>query len=386
MTSTPATSHGSQLALLGPDLVPVPKTEGIKYAGSKQKILGSLISLIQDLPVKTVLDGFAGTTKVSQAFAGLGYQVTCNDTAVWSKVFGMCHLSAHEGHTHYRELIDHLNGMDGEDGWFTQHYGGLAASGSAVQQDGLKRPWQNHNTRKLDGVREEIDRLDLSEIDRAVALTSLIYALDKVDNTIGHYAAYLKDWSPRSYNDLQLKIPLMIRGDHEHRVLHGDIFDALSTTEVDLAYFDPPYGSNNEKMPSSRVRYASYYHVWTTVCLNDRPELFGKVSRRADSRDTVAASVFEEFRRNEHGKFIAVDAVERLIDSATARFVVLSYSSGGRATADELLEVLRSAGTLLRVESISHKENVMAGMKWTNDWTKEVQIPNREFLFLVEKH
>ena len=47
-------------------------------------------------------------------------------------------------------------------------------------------------------------------------------------------------------------------------------------SDVDLAYYDPPYGSNNDKMPPSRVRYASYYHVWTTIIQNDRPELFGK--------------------------------------------------------------------------------------------------------------
>jgi adenine-specific DNA methylase len=48
----------------------------------------------------------------------------------------------------------------------------------------------------------------------------------------------------------------------------------------DLAYFDPPYGSNNEKRPPSRVRYAAYYHLWTSICRFDRPILFGKAQRR----------------------------------------------------------------------------------------------------------
>ncbi len=386
MTGAPAVLEQQQLALAGPGLASVPPTEGIKYAGSKQKMLGALIRAMQDLPVKSVLDGFAGTTRVSQALAGLGYGVTCNDSAIWSQVFGMCHLTARAGWPYYQELIDHLNGISGYDGWFTQHYGGVATSQSAVQQDGLKRPWQVHNTRKLDGIREEIDRLKLSDVDRAVALTSLIYALDKVDNTLGHYASYLKDWSPRSYNEMSLRVPLMIAYNRDHRVVRRDIFDALADTKVDLAYFDPPYGSNNDKMPPSRVRYAGYYHLWTTVCLNDRPDLFGKAKRRIDSRDRVASSEFEEFRRGPDGRFIAVKAVERLIASTEASFVVLSYSSGGRATADELLEVLRASGKLLRVESISHKENVMASMKWTHQWTKEIQVPNREFVFVLERH
>jgi len=65
-----------------------------------------------------------------------------------------------------------------------------------AQHSGLavKRPWQKHNTRKLDAIREEIDRLNLDADDKAVALTSLILALDQVDSTLGHFASYLRDW------------------------------------------------------------------------------------------------------------------------------------------------------------------------------------------------
>ena len=100
--------------------------------------------------------------------------------------------------------------------------------------------------------------------------------------------------------------------------------------------FDPPYGSNNEKMPPSRVRYAAYYHVWTSVVLFDKPDLFGKANRRCDTADSVAASAFEEFRRSARGRFIAVEAIEQLIEATPARWTILSYSSGGRATAPRI--------------------------------------------------
>jgi len=32
--------------------------------------------------------------------------------------------------------------------------------------DGLKKPWQVHNTRKLDGIRDEIDSLNLPEVEK----------------------------------------------------------------------------------------------------------------------------------------------------------------------------------------------------------------------------
>lgn len=70
----------------------IPPTEGIKYAGSKLKLIPHILRLVGKVGAKTVLDGFSGTTRVSQALARLGYTVICNDIAVWSEVFGTCYL------------------------------------------------------------------------------------------------------------------------------------------------------------------------------------------------------------------------------------------------------------------------------------------------------
>lgn len=366
-------------------VVDAPKTEGIKYAGSKLKLLPYIFQLIGKVKPKTVLDGFAGTTRVSQALAQTRHRVIANDLSAWSKVFGTCYLLNPYPPEHYQPLIDYLNALPGIDGWFTEHYGGEPNGGRSVGKDFLKKPWQKHNTRRLDAIREEIDRLSVSDVEKAVLLTSLILAMDEVDSTIGHFAAYLNDWSPRSYNKIHLTVPNLIPKMEAHAVHQGDIFDLIPEVEVDLAYFDPPYGSNNEKMPPSRVRYAAYYHLWTSICLNDKPELFGKVNRRMDSSDTVANSVFEDFRRNATGCFIVVDAIERLLQATRAKHIILSYSSGGRATAEELNDVITSVGRLVEVLEVDYRKNVMAGMCWTNEWISEAEIPHREFLFLIEK-
>jgi len=367
-------------------IVDAPTTEGIKYAGSKLKLLPHILKLVKKTNAKTILDGFSGTTRVSQALAKIGYKVFCNDISVWSEVFGTCYLLNDKKKDEYNELIDHLNALKPKDGWFTQHYGGLPNSGVSAQGDGLKRPWQRHNTQKLDSVREEIDNLSLTTVEKAVALTSLILALDRVDSTLGHFVSYLRDWSPRSFNELILGVPNVFVAEEQHEVFRCDIFD-LTDLDVDLVYYDPPYGSNNEKMPPSRVRYASYYHLWSTICLNDSPAVFGKARRRKDTSDTVASSVFEEFRRNSNtGRFIAVEAIERLIQKTRARWIILSYSSRGRATTDELNHVIQNNGALIEVIKVDYKRNVMAGMTWTNDWIRDADAPNREFLFLIEKN
>lgn len=362
-----------------------PQTESIKYLGSKLKLLPQILQLIQKTGASSVLDGFAGSTHVSQALAKSGYRVVSNDVAIWSEVLGTCYLLSDRSRMEYRDLIRHLNNAEPKEGWFTAHYGGQANGGCSVQKDGYKRPWQIHNTRKLDGIREEIEKLSLSHIEKSVALTSLLLALDRVDSTIGHFASYLKEWAPRSYNQLHLRVPDITRFTNDHEVRREDVF-GLAKCEVDLAYYDPPYGSNNEKMPPSRVRYASYYHLWTTICLNDFPQTFGRARRRTDSSDTIAGSVFEEFRRSSNtGRFIAVEAIERLIQSTKARWILLSYSSGGRATAEELDQILSSNGKLVEVVKVDYQKNVMAGMKWTNEWVGDADRANQEFLFLIDK-
>ena len=366
-------------------IVDAPATEGVKYAGSKLKVLPYILHIVRKTGSRTFLDGFSGTTRVSQALAKLGYSVICNDIAVWSEVFGTCYLLNRKDEKDYQPLIDHLNSLQPVDGWFTQHYGGLPNGGCAIQSDGRKKPWQVHNTRKLDAIRQEIEALRLDPVEKSVALTSLMLALDRVDSTLGHYAAYLKDWSPRSYGSLRLKVPAVFCSTGDHRVQRGDIFDILPESPVDLAYFDPPYGSNNDKMPPSRVRYSAYYHIWQSVCLYDNPPLFGKANRRLDTSDRVAASHFEEFRQTPDGRFVAVEAISNLIRATQARWVVLSYSSGGRATAKELDEILQANGRLVDVVAIDYKRNVMANMKWTHEWVRESERPNREFVFLLEK-
>lgn len=375
----------THLSLFDDLILDAPKTEGIKYAGSKLKLLPSILDLVRKTGANTVLDGFAGTTRVSQALAQSGYKVVSCDLSVWSNIFATCYLlNPHPAH-HYSHLINHLNSLEGIDGWFTENYGGEPNEGSSIGADGLKKPWQKHNTRRLDAIRCEIDALCLSQVERTVLLTSLVLALDAVDSTLGHFASYLNGWSARSYKPLRLNVPRITPSHSEHRVYRGDIFDVLPQVSADVAYLDPPYGSNNEKMPPSRVRYSAYYHLWTTVCLNDRPKLFGKAKRRCDTSDSLAGSVFEDFRKDNKGHYVAVNAIHELLRCTDTKHIILSYSSGGRATAKELDECIADVGQTVQIIEVNYKKNVMAGMRSTRDWIKDAEEPNHEFLFLIEK-
>lgn len=117
-----------QLDIYGKTFMATPKTEGIKYAGSKLKILSYIVKILAELDgVKNVLDGFSGSTRVSQVFGSLGYNTTSSDISVWSEVFANCYLLSKKPDEYYQGIIDHLNNLKGYKGWYTENYGAKEA-------------------------------------------------------------------------------------------------------------------------------------------------------------------------------------------------------------------------------------------------------------------
>lgn len=360
------------------------KTQGVRYSGSKKEILPSIMDIIKDLKIKNVLDGFAGTTRVGQFFKQNGYNIDSNDISVYSQIFGNCYLINNNTESYYQDKIDYLNSLDGYEGWFTKNYGGVVTNnpkGSAVQSDGKKRPWQKHNTMKLDAIRDEIDIISKDEIEKSVLLTSLIIAMDKVDNGLGHQVSYLKEWSPRSINRIKLEVPKLIYGTGEYNSFCGDIFDIEK--EYDLIYLDPPYGTNNQKTKTTRVRYASYYHLWTTIVKNDKPSLFGAALRREDvSSDTKpgAISVFESTDYE-----VVKNSIYNLIDKLNSRYFLFSYNNKSKVSIPDLMKIFSEDFTLIETREFKHKENIQKKLTSNKEWMGDTG-ENLEYLFLIEKN
>lgn len=355
------------------------KTEGIQYVGSKKKLVDHIINISNYYNIKTAIDGFSGTTRVSQAFKYNGNTVISNDISVYSKVFAQCYMLNKNKKSYYSDMIEHLNNLTPIYGWYSEHYGGDYNNGINLKSD-KKMVWQIHNTMKLDAIRNEIDRIASNEIEKSVLLVSLINGLDPISNTMGHQVSYLKKWATKTNRILELKVPDFIVDDLNHKVYQKDIFDI--TEYADLAYLDPPYGTNNKKMPSTRVRYNSYYHLWTTICLNDNPNTVGLANRREDaSSDKNGISVFENVNED-----FVLKNTKKLIDTLNVKYIIFSYNNKGRMAIDNLISLFNSNTTkLINQFSFNHKENVMANSTITNEWLNEKDVKLQEFLFVIEK-
>jgi adenine-specific DNA-methyltransferase len=196
---------------------------------------------------------------------------------------------------------------------------------------------------------------------------------------LGHQVAYLSKWAPRAYSDLVLRRPRLLAGDGSYRVTRMDAREISG--RFDLAYFDPPYNTNNTHTPTTRVRYASYYHFWTTVVLNDRPQSVGASNRRLDCSSDSLPGGISKYESTRYAEVFA--EIEKLVAGVDARYVLFSYSNKGKVTPEDL-EKLFARHKVLAVEKFSHRENVQKLLTSNREWLGD-QSANFEYLFLVEK-
>lgn len=71
-------------------------------------------------------------------------------------------------------------------------------------------------------------------------------------------------------------------------------------------------------------------------------------------------------------------------DTDALVYMAPPYGSGGRATKEELNDILHSNGKVIAAREINYKKNVMSNMRWTNEWINSDGKYN-EYLFLLEK-
>lgn len=356
----------------------VQETYGVKYIGSKAALVPHILDCIEkNIPagsIRSVIDVFTGTTRVAQAFKAQGWKVQTSDLSWASACYSRTWISNGGENTHLEAKLKELNALKGHRGWLTTNY--CDASGS---ENGIVRVWQAKNGRRADSIREQIELWHLSgrisPWEKDTLITSLILALDKVDNTVGVQQAYLKDWCSRSFNDLKLELPRALPGPQGSH-LSGDCLE-ISYEPADLAYLDPPYSSHS---------YATYYHIWDSIARWDKPEVGLNTNRRVD-RISGHDSYDSEMSSDWNSKKACLSAFEKLIARLPVKWVLISYSNESLIPKENLLEILKKYKKVI-VTEIDYRRNIMcqignAAKDKPEDTTYKKK--NKEFLFLVQK-
>jgi adenine-specific DNA-methyltransferase len=333
----------------------------IKYIGSKRTLVPQIQRIISALPeANSVLDLFSGTSRVGLALKQIGYRVVANDHNAYATMLARCYVQsdAEDVLRDAERLVREFNKLAGQAGYFTETF--------CVRS----RFFQPKNGERVDAIREEIIRLSLPPELESVMLVSLMEAADRVDSTTGLQMAYLKSWAPRAFNELSLRVPaLSPRAKAGKGSAHQlEASSAVDLLEADVAYIDPPYNQH---------KYLGNYHIWESLVLWDKPEVYGIACKRVDCRER--ASAFNS-KREAHG------ALSNVISRVRAKYLVVSFSNEGYFTQEELLKMLGVRGHVLTYE-VNFKRYVGAQIGIYNPKGKLVgevsHVRNKEYLFVV---
>ena len=289
----------------------------IKYLGSKRRLVPVLTELLRRSSARSALDLFTGTTRVAQAFKACGAEVTAVDRTRYAAVLASCYVGTDADMVDMEDLavaVAELNALPGRPGYVTETF--------SVQA----RYFQPHNGARIDAIREAIgDRHGGGPLE-PLLLTSLLEAADRVDSTTGVQMAYLKQWAPRSYRQLELRVPELLPG--PGRAVRGDacaLAGALGS--FDLAYLDPPYNQH---------RYESNYHVWETIVARDAPAHYGVACKREEIR-TGEKSPFNSRRT-------MPEALAGVVSAVDAGVLVLSYNDESFLSLEDLVDICSVRG------------------------------------------
>lgn len=328
---------------------------GRRYIGSKAKLIDWIFDTISNnvSDAKSFCDIFAGTGVVAATAFEHFQTIIVNDllysnNVIYKAFFG----SGHWDQPKLNHIIDEYNALDPtkiQDNYFSENYG--------------NKYFELSEARKIGYIRQHIEdnKESLSDKEYSILLASLIYSMDKIANTIGHYEAYIKKSIP--HRPLVMKL-VDVHSFDNVQIFREDANKLARRIDCDVVYIDPPYNSR---------QYSRFYHVYETLVKWDKPALFGVAMKPTPENMSAYCS-------NK-----AANAMRDLVTSLKSKYVVVSYnntynskssSSENKITIEELTDILQSVGDT-RIFEHKHKA-FNAGKTDFKD--------HKEFLFITKKH
>ena len=305
-----------------------------RYLGNKYKLLPFITGVVNDEcpDITSIADIFAGTGAVSSAFTDK--VIITNDLMYSNYICNYAWFGAEEYNPQIIiDCVVRYNALtDLEDNYMTDNFADTYFS--------------RDDCAKIGYIREDIEVLykkgDINTRERAILITSLLYAMDKIANTCGHYDAYRK--GVEFDKSLELYVPMANRQNNpNNQCFNMDSNELVKNIEADLVYIDPPYNSR---------QYCDAYHLLENVARWEKPEVFG-VARKMD-RSTMKSKYCTQS---------ATEAFEQLIGDIKAKYILLSYNnmaekgndrSNAKISDQDIMRILEKKGEV-KVFSESYK-------------------------------
>ena len=301
----------------------------MRYIGNKTRLLPFILRTLKrsGIGVGSVHDSFAGTASVSRALKEKGWRVFSSDLLISSYVFQRAYVVAEAADPLLGDMANDLGSLPPREGFITEHFSPSRRSGASARMY-----FTPENAGRIDAAREQLERWrkagTISEDTYYLLLAAIIEGADRVANTAGVYASYMKRWQPNAKRRFEVIPEMPIKG---AQPAHAKVMDAIeaakSIGEVDLLYIDPPYNSR---------QYVAYYHIpeilargWT----DSAPAIRGKVGLLAGEEGRSQWS---------HGRRVQ-KLFSALLAASGARHALISFNSEGHLAPDTLQSLLTRA-------------------------------------------
>lgn len=295
-----------------------------RYLGNKYKLLPFIKSVIDSecKGIETFTDIFAGTGAVASAFQDK--QLITNDIMYSNYICNYAWFSSQKYcRNKLEKIIDGYNEMTiCEENYMTENF-----SDTYFCHDDCS---------KIGYIREDIEakyaNREINERERAILITALLYAMDKIAKTCGHYDAYRQNVEFDMH--LELTLPLASQENNtKNKCFNIDSNKLARTIKADLVYIDPPYNSR---------QYCDAYHLLENVARWEKPEVFG-----------VAKKMDRSSLKSKYCTKSAPEAFEDLVKHLKCKYIVLSYNnmakkgndrSNARISDEEIYRILSEKG------------------------------------------
>jgi adenine-specific DNA-methyltransferase len=348
----------------------------VRYIGNKTRLREFIGRVLRARGIYRglALDPFCGTASVARSLKRRGFQVVASDVMHYAYVFGRAYVqtaarpelanpldvgTARPGTL--RALVQALNKLPAEHGFVTDHF---SPAGRAAAQHG-RMYFTPENAGRIDAIRAWLHNArnsgHLSNDAFFVLLAALLEAADRVANTTGVYAAFVKSWQPNAVRPLALRLEPIVKGNSCHAYQRDALDVVRAQPGFELLYLDPPYNAR---------QYPGYYHIPELIAtgwFENVPVLRGKTGLPpANNQRSVWCS-----RRK------ATQALEELLAAAHCKHIVMSYNTEGIIAESSIEQLLKESGRRATYQRYEHSyrryrsDSDREGRRYRGDDVKE---------------
>lgn len=275
-----------------------------RYIGSKFRMIDFIKETMkkEKIEYSSFLDLFGGTGIVGDFFNDQKTKVYVNDLLKSNYISYLAWFGSEKiDKNKIKRYIDKYNSLTVlKDNYFSLNFSNTYFS--------------EENCKKIGFIREDIEENytnnNLNIRERAILITSLLYAMDKIANTVGHYDAY------RKKGDLNKKLELCMldlksnTNNKNNKIFNEDSNELVRNLKADVVYIDPPYNSR---------QYSDAYHLLENVAMWEKNEVHG-----------VAKKMEQNGIRSKYCSVSAPLVFKDLIENIDAKYIIVSYNNMGK--------------------------------------------------------